>query len=98
MEKELQLFGKLDDLCLETIYNNLDCRSYKIMTGKDRVNECVQYYDAVENGHLKCLQYLHKNGRFWDKYICKHAAKRGYLDCLAYAHENGCPWDTRTCI
>jgi hypothetical protein len=52
---------------------------------------------AAENGHLGCLEYVHKNGSPWDNWTCFYAAKYNHIECLKYAHENGCDWDKNTC-
>ena len=59
--------------------------------------DCETTIDAAENGHLNCLDYLHKIGLDWDEFTCAWAALGGHLDCLMYAREKGCPWDKRTC-
>jgi len=53
--------------------------------------DCETTKDAAKNGHLECLERLHKLGRSWDVDTFSDAAEGGHLDCLKYAHENGCP-------
>jgi len=62
--------------------------------------KCKNINDATRNGHIKCLERLHKLGckRYYDwDLACQNAAMNGHLDCLQYAHKNGCPWNERTC-
>lgn len=54
--------------------------------------------NAVFNGHLECLKYLHENGCPWDEWSCYFAASCGYLDILKYLHENNCPYDKEICL
>ena len=56
---------------------------------------------AVENGHLKCLQYLHNTCNIseeWDIAICFMAAMNGQLECLKYLHEQGYEWNATICF
>jgi hypothetical protein len=47
--------------------------------------------EAVKNGHIKILIFLHENGvSIDDENIIKESALRGHLDCLIYACENDC--------
>jgi hypothetical protein len=59
--------------------------------------DCKTTKDAVKNGHLKCLESLHKLRSPWNTWTCAWAAYYGHLDCLQYAHDNKCPWDEKTC-
>lgn len=54
------------------------------------------FENAVSNGHLHCLKYLHEHGYLWDINTCC-ATWHGHLDCLKYLHENGIPWNIDTC-
>ena len=50
-------------------------------------------FEAIENGHLECLQRAYKNNCVWNEGICNHAPYYGQLECLKFALENGCPCD-----
>jgi len=39
------------------------------------------------------VQYLHKEGCVWDKFVVALAAHNGHLDCVQYLHVHGCPWN-----
>ena len=50
--------------------------------------------EAIKNGHLEIVKYLHKNGwTFWCYNALQFAAENGHLELLKYLHEIGCPWD-----
>lgn len=52
--------------------------------------------NAVENGYVDCLCYVHRLGIPWNTFICQNVAAKGQFDCLKYIHENGCDWDVDT--
>ncbi len=54
---------------------------------------------AGENGHLKLLQWLHKNEYPWNEWTCAYAAREGQLKVLQWARQQvpPAPWDAWTC-
>jgi len=48
---------------------------------------------AAGQGDLKCLQYLHNKGAFWNWCTPNWAKRDDHSECLKYALENGCPCD-----
>jgi hypothetical protein len=66
--------------------------AYYTLTKNTCINNriCFNYDDAIINGHLNCLSYMHKNGPELGNNLCYLAAKHGRLDCLKYVHTNGC--------
>jgi len=58
---------------------------------------CENCFTAAMNGHVKCLEYLHKNGCSLDKKDYYNAAYGDHLECLEYLHKNECPLDINTC-
>jgi len=53
-------------------------------------NQKLSCKNAIKDGNVKLLKYLHKQGYKMNNKIGQLAASRGYVDCLKYAHENGC--------
>lgn len=73
-------------------------------TDKDFWNEDImQEYDfdpcteAVSNGNLNLLKWLHDHKCPWNEDICSTAALNGNLEILKYLHENKCFWNEFTC-
>lgn len=68
----------------------------KVMTFSDFTIHHM--FEAVREGKLEIMIFLHSQGCEWDVEISECAARNGHLDCLQYAHLNGCPWDKNVCI
>jgi hypothetical protein len=49
------------------------------------------YWNAVENGHLHVLKWLHANGCKWDVQSCPCAALNGHVEVLTWLRALGCP-------
>ena len=48
--------------------------------------------NAIQAGHLDCLQYLHENGYKWFTRCTDFAAEGGHIECLKYIRNLGCKW------
>ena len=77
-------------------HNRLDCLIYLCSIGIAMNYSVTQA--AVSNGHLRILQYIHKQGGPWGQVeFTQTAARRGHLQCLMFLTENGCPWGSSVC-
>ena len=55
------------------------------------------YEQAMKQGCLDDVKYLHENGCPWDEDAYKYAALGGHLECLKYLDEIGYPWNEYAC-
>ena len=76
-------YGDLDDLAYIR-ENNLGnfCNNGRFCNKELSMN-------AAKYGHVKCLEYVHRNGSPISNEVCKLAAMYGHIECLMYAHKNG---------
>jgi hypothetical protein len=53
--------------------------------------------EALRQGRVGWLKFLHENGHPWDEFTLWKAAVGGKLECLQYMIANGCPGNADAC-
>ena len=65
-----------------------------------RCCQIIHPEQAIKNGHLECVRYIHnldEDIEVYDCEFCVRACEYGQLHCLKYLHEHGYSWDGLTC-
>jgi len=74
---------------------------FKLLAPNKKDIDVVRYIqEAVSNGRLDILKYLHEIGNPLNRNIyglCCYAAENGHFECLKYLHENEYSWNDATC-
>jgi hypothetical protein len=58
---------------------------------------CKSCYKAGKRNHVKCLELLHKNGKYISEDVCRQVLLHNSTDCLIYIINSDCKYMLKNC-